>query len=241
MGSGTRRSLFVALAFVAVLGAGWGAGGRAGATARRVDDLTIARAGLLGTADFPAGFNGSPSTTSSHRDNLQLARGVEGCNAYRSLQKSTTPLPQATSLQYDGGQRSISNEVDVFPSAKAASAALTLYAKPSVAGCLEQLFEKRLEQDPKLRARLDDVTVQLDRQAIAGLGDDSVVYEGSLVLTGTDGSRRQVGIGTAAVRVGRAVDAVSYSTEGADLTGVLTPAIDASVARVRTALARSSS
>ena len=36
--------------------------------------------------------------------------------------------------------------------------------------------------------------------------------------------------------VGRAVDVVTYSTTGGDLTGVLTPAIDASVARLRSVL-----
>jgi hypothetical protein len=41
------------------------------------------------------------------------------------------------------------------------------------------------------------------------------------------------------VRVGRAVDAVTYTTGGAALTDVLTPAIDASVSRLRSALARS--
>jgi len=113
-----------------------------------------------------------------------------------------------------------------------------LYAKSSVVGCLENLFEKQTRQDPTLQSTLDDVMANLDRQDIAGLGDQSVVYEGSLVLTDTDGSKSQIGIGSAAVRVGRALDVVVYTTDGTSLTDVLTPAIDASVGRLRAAPAR---
>ena len=57
-------------------------------------------------------------------------------------------------------------------------------------------------------------------------------------LTASDQSTAKIGIGVAAVQVGRAVDAVTYRTTGEDLTEILTPAIDASAARLRTALAR---
>jgi hypothetical protein len=59
------------------------------------------------------------------------------------------------------------------------------------------------------------------------------------MITGTDGSSTQVGIGNAAVRVGRAVDDVTYLTTSTPLTDVLSPAIEASVARLRTALSGS--
>ena len=88
---------------------------------------------------------------------------------------------------------------------------------------------------------LRGTAVTLERQDIAGLGDDSVVYEGNMVLTGTDGSTVHLGVGNAAVKVGRVVDDVTYLTTDAPLTDVLAPAIDASVARLRTALARTSS
>ena len=69
----------------------------------------------------------------------------------------------------------------------------------------------------------------LERQAISGLGDDSVVYEGSLDLTGADGKRSQVAMGSVLVRVGRATEAIVYFAQGSDPTDVLAPAIDASV------------
>jgi hypothetical protein len=237
MGSGLHRStraLVVAFVLLALAATAAGAASQSG-------DAAIARAGALVTSDFPEGFKPSTPTAQSHADNIRLARGVEGCGPYVALQKSVAPLPQVRSPQFTYLTLGIQNEVDVFPSERAASAALVLYAKPSLVGCLENLFEKSMRQDPDTGKTIDDVVVQLDRQDIAQLGDDSVVYEGSIDITGTDGLKSTVGIGSAAVRVGRAVDVVTYSTTGDDLTDVLTPAIDASVSRLRSALDRSGS
>lgn len=230
MSSGLRRSTrAIAGAIVVVVSFAASAASAASESA----DTASTRAGVFVASDFPAGYSASPASTKSHADNIRLAKGVDGCGPYVALQKSLTPLPQAASPQFDNGMHTVANEIDVFPSDRAASAALLLYAKSSVVGCLESLFEKQARQDPRLRTSLDDVVVDLDRQDIAGLGDDSVVYEGTIVLTGTDGSTSRVGIGSAAVRVGRVADVVVYSTTGTDLTDVLTPAIDASVARLR--------
>ena len=213
----------------------------AAGAASQSEDTAIARAGSFVASDFPAGFEATASSEKSHADNIRLAKGVDGCGPYVTLQKSVSSLPQAKSSRFADATRSVGNEVDVFASDRAATAALVLYAKSSVVGCLENLFEKQARQDPESRDSIDDVVVELDRQDIAGLGDDSVVYEGSIVLTGNDGSTTEVGIGSAAVRVGRAVDVVTYTTTGEDLTEVLTPAIDASASRLRSALARSGS
>jgi hypothetical protein len=238
MGSGLRRSTRAfAVAIVVVVSFASSAAGAASQSA----DAASTRAGVFVASDFPPGFSASAASTKSHTDNIRLAKGVDGCGPYVALQKSLTPLPQAKSPQFDNGMHTVSNEVDVFPSDRAASAALVLYAKSSVVGCLESLFEKQARQDPAPQGSLDDVVVDLDRQDIAGLGDDSVVYEGTIVLTGTDGSTTQVGIGSAAVRVGRVADVVVYSTTGADLTDVLTPAIDASVSRLRAAQTKGTS
>jgi len=225
------RALAAAFVLTALLATAAGAASQSG-------DTAIARAGAFVASDFPAGFEGSPSSSKSHADNVRLAKGVDGCGPYVALQKAVTPLPQVKSPRFDDGTRTIGNEVDVFATDRAAGATLLLYAKSSVVGCLENLFEKQARQDPELRDSIDEVVVNLDRQDIAGLGDDSVVYEGSIVLTGTDGSTSEIGIGSAAVRAGRAVDVVTYTTTGGSLTDVLTPAIDASVSRLRAALAR---
>ena len=126
----------------------------------------------------------------------------------------------------------------MFKTDRAASDALALVAKPSIVGCLKKLYEKQLRQDPALKGTLDNVVVSLDRQDIASLGDDSVVYEGTIVLTG---SRRLDPADPRRhwrpCRSGRAVDTVSYPPTSADLAEILTPAIDASVGRLRAALA----
>ena len=251
MGSGLRRFtralaaslVFTTLSALAATGAAAAsppASPAASPAASQSGDAAVARAGTFVASDFPAGFEATPSSAKSHADNVRLAKGVGGCGPYVTLQKAVTPLPQVKSPRFDDGTRSISNEVDVFPTDRAATAALALYAKSSIGGCLESLFEKQVRQDPDLRG-LDDVVVNLERQDIAALGDDSVVYEGSTALTGTDGSSQKIGIGSAAVRVGRTVDVVTYTTTGGSLTDVLTPAIDASVSRLRSALARSGS
>jgi hypothetical protein len=212
-----------------------GAGAIPAAAARSGDDLEIAKSGTLVVTDLPAGFSTKPDTDSSAAEKIRLAKGISGCAPYVALQKTIAQLPSARSASLEDATRKVSNEVDVFKADRAASAALALYAKPSLVGCLEKLFEKVLLQNPEIGSG-DDVVVTLERQDIAGLGDDSVVYEGTVVLRGSDGSTEQLGIGNAAVRVGRAVDAISFSTSGADLVEILTPAIDASVGRLRAAL-----
>jgi hypothetical protein len=214
------------------------ASGTAASAASQAGDTSVARSGVLVASDFPAGFTASAASTKTHADTIRLAKLVDGCAPYISLQKAVTPLPQAKSPRFGDGARDIGNEVDVFPTERGAAAALVMYSKPSVVGCLEHLFEKQTRLDPSQRGSLDDVVVKLDRQDIAGLGDDSVVYEGNLTLTGTDGSTRQLRIGSAVVRVGRVVDVVTYTTTGDSLTDVLASAIDSSVARLRSALTR---
>jgi hypothetical protein len=235
MGHGLRRSTRALVAAVVIAAVSCTVT-NAGAASQNAD-AAMARAGVFVASDFPASFHTQPGSNSSTSDTVRLAKGVDGCGPYVTLLKASIPLPQARSSRFGDAARSVSNEVDVYASERAASAALTLYAKSSVVGCIENLVEKQILQDPKTRASLDDVVAKIDRQDIARLGDDSVVYEGSVVLTATDGSTSQIGVGSAVVRVGRAVDVVTYTTSGTDLTDLLTPAIDASVARLRAALA----
>jgi hypothetical protein len=202
----------------------------------RGGDVQIAKAGTFVVADFPAGFAQRAATPSSSAENIRLAKGVPGCAPYIALQKLTGAQPQARSSDFADDSRTISNEVDVFKTDRAAGDALALFTKPSMVSCLQQLFKKQVGQDPKTKGKIESVSITLDRRDIAGLGDDSVVYEGNMVITGTDGSTAQIGVGNAAVQVGRAVDDVTYLTTSAELTEILTPAIDASVARLRTVL-----
>jgi hypothetical protein len=203
----------------------------AGASSQAAD-TAIARAGVFVVGDFP-GFASQPSSSITHADQVAMAKGIDGCSPYVTMQKRLQTVPLAASLQFTDDGGSFGNEVAVFPTDRAASALLGLAAKSSMVGCLENYLEKQFRQ--QRQAGVDDVSATLERQAISGLGDDSVVYEGSLDLTGADGKRSQVAMGSVLVRVGRATEAVVYFAEGSDPTGVLAPAIDASVARLRAA------
>lgn len=238
VGSGRVRGLR-ALAIVAACAsfALFVSAATAAGAAPRSSDLGVARAGLFVASDFAAGFTAAAPPDTTHTDQISMARGVEGCGPYVAIQKKLTVTPTADSMQYSDHGRTIGNEVAVLASDKAAASFLVLYEKPSMVGCLENYLEKQFRRSSG--SQLDDVTVALERQDIAGLGDASVLYEGVATLELTDGTSAKLSIGTAVVRVGRAIDSILYSTSGASLTDVLTPAIDASVGRLRTALTRS--
>jgi hypothetical protein len=206
-------------------------------------DRKIAKAGVLVSSDFPAGFASQPSGAESNAAVAKLAKGIPGCAQYIALKKATDQQPQAKSLDYEDSTRQVSNEVDVFPSAAAARGALALYATTSVPTCLERLFTKLLTQtyakDPKTKGKIARIAVTITPQAVSGLGDNSVVYEGNAKITGKDGTTEQIGLGNAAVLAGRAVSDFDYVTTGAGLNEVLQPAVVSSVARLRAALSRS--
>ncbi len=224
------RALAVACALTALATTAAGA-------ASQSADTAIARAGSFVASDFPEGFEATAPPDTSHADQIAMAKGVEGCGPYITIQKRLVTTPSAGSQQFGDTTRTFGNEVDVFPSDKAATSLLGLYEKPSMVGCLENYLEKQFRRsgDPQV----DDVTVELDRQDIAGLGDASVVYEGTAEYVLIDGTTTRVALGNATVRVGRAIDSILYFSSGAEVNDIVSPAIDASVSRVRTALARS--
>ena len=87
----------------------------------RSNDAQIAKAAILVAADFPEGFASQPPDDSTYADNIRLAKGVGGCAPYIALEKATAVLPQANSALFSDGSCSVSNEVDVFKTDRAAS------------------------------------------------------------------------------------------------------------------------
>jgi hypothetical protein len=233
MGSGRRRAsrlLAVACTIVALAASAAGA-------ASQGADANVARAGRFAASDFPQGFQASPPPATAHADQIAMAKGVDGCGPYVTIQKRLLSTPSADSSQFGDGARTFGNEIAVLPSEKSAIAFLGLYEKPSMVGCLENYLEKQIRLSRG--SKIDDVNVNVQRQDIAGLGDDSVVYEGTMSIVMSDGSTTKTSIGNATVRVGRALDTVVYSSNEPNVTDVLAPAIDASVVRLRSALTRS--
>lgn len=208
--------------------------GGAGA-ASKTADAKLAKAGVLTSGDFPDGFRGKARDTSSDKANAKLAKSIPACTPYRALQKLTDAQPQAKSQEFEDDSRQISNEVDVFGSVSAAKKAMALFANADVETCLNTLFEKVLVSQLG-KSQVESVDVAISRQDVDPGGDDSVVYEGNATVNGTDGSQQSFGLGQAAVRVGRGVDAFSYFTSEASLTDILQPLIDASLGRLEDAL-----
>jgi len=235
-----RRPGFFASSFVALVVVTSVASAANAANTASTSDTDAAKAGVVVAADFPAGFTGKASSSASTAQLAKLAQGISSCKGYAALQKVIDAQPRAKSRDFSDGSRDVSNEVDVFATDAKASAALARYGDASVPTCLEQLLGKVLTQqyakDQSTKGKIRSVVVTLSPQDVSGLGDSSVVYEGSARITGKDGSVVQVGLGNAAVQVGRAVSDYTYTTSGADLTTVLQPAIDQSVTRLRAAL-----
>lgn len=235
MGTGLGR-----VGVVALVGTVVSVGFASSATASRSSDQQLAKQGVLLQSDFPDGFTRKAPDNSSDAEVAKLAKGTSGCGTYIALQKLTDAQPNAKSQDFEDDSRQVSNEVDVFKSVKSADAALAIYARASVPTCLERLFTKLLTQqfakDPSTKGKIARVAVTLGRQDVGGLGDDSVVYEGSAKVTAKNGTSHTLGIGNAAVRVDRAVSDYTYTTTSGDLTEVLQPAIEASVSRLQDAI-----
>jgi hypothetical protein len=208
------------------------------AAASKASDTKIAKPGVFVIADFPSGFKAKARDTSSDKANAKLAKSIPECAPYRALQKLSDAQPQAKSQDFEDDSRQISNEVDVFASASSAAKGMALFADPDGETCFNKLFKKVLTaQLAKSKTKFSSLDVTISRQDVDPGGDQSVVYEGNATVTLADGSDVQFGLGNAAVRVGRAVDAFTYFTSSAPLTDILQPLIDASLGRLQDALA----
>jgi hypothetical protein len=207
-------------------------------------DVQLAKTGVLVPTDFPAGWTSEKATGLSDAAIIKLASPISSCSKYVALKKLTHATPKANSPEFSDQSRQISNEVDVFSSPAKAGAAVTLYGSKSVATCLERVFTKvftqQLAKEPNTKGKVKSVMVTLEAQSIAALGEQNVVYEGNVQVSLKDGTTEQIGLGNAAVRVGRVVDDFTYQTTDAPLTDVLGTLVDASLARVQAASASSS-
>jgi len=225
------------VATMAILVAVSSGAGVADAAPKSSDDAAIGRAGTFVLNDFPTGFTSEQPPTKSTAVQIREAKSIAGCGPYVSILKAADTGASAQSPQFKDNSRVVGNGVDIFRTPRVASGLLTLYSKPSMVGCLERSLQQQFASDSANVGRIDRVDVKLQRLAISGLGDGSVVYEGTVTVVGTKGESAQLLVGTAMVQVGRAIDLVFYSTSNDPVTEILTPAIDASVTRLRTALA----
>ena len=201
-----RRCAVIAVA--TVLGAG---GDRP--RARRVVTLRRRRrsreAGVLVRRRLPRGLrppNRSPGTSHAEQ-HPPWRRASSGCAPYITLQKAHHHRPAGSLRRVHRHDPGVGNEVDVFRSDRAASELL---------GPVREAEHRRLPEEAVREAPCCRIPTSRGRSSpppstsSARTSPVSVTTASStraqVVLTGTDGSTASLGIGNAAVRVGRAVE-----------------------------------
>ena len=226
-------ALFVSMALAGVAALRWLAARPRRAHARQGRRADRRGRDASSLVDFPAGFRRErvdrrPRTPTTSR----RRRGSAGARRTSRCRRLTAALPQARSRRVQGRlahgqQRGRRVPAPTAPPSDALAPLRQVEHRRLPGEAVREAASARI---PTPQGSVDDVLVTLERQDIAGLGDDSVVYEGS---DGAHGHRRldddRSASAIAAVQVGRTVDAVTYLTTGEDLTEILTPAIDASI------------
>ena len=215
-----------------------GAAGAGGAT--RAADTQIAEAGLLTASDFPAGWTETPRDSSDDGEIDQVAKKVGSCKRYLTLRATGKKQPRGESAEFELGGSQVDNSVAVFASTASANSAMKLFAHPTVLTCINllftQVFTSVLADDPTTRDAVTDVTVNVEKADVGQVADSARAYEGTVVLTLQDGSEQTIGLGTAAVRTGRAVALYSYVVDTAEVVQLLPGLVDSSIARLSAAL-----
>jgi hypothetical protein len=201
-------------------------------------DQQLARTGVLQPTDFPAGWEQTPRAPTSDTELDAQAAKIPSCKPFRTFSATNRRQPRAQSENFDEGQSSVTNTVSVFPSTAPAVAAIATFRDARIPGCLERLFtavyRKELAKKPKTAKQLKSVMTTLGREAGIRLGDEAVVYQGTLDVALRNGTRQTIGLGLVAVRTGRALAGYSYTSDK-DISAALQPAIVASVTRLQQA------
>ena len=232
-----RRVVAVVVVSVAALFA-TAAGETTTTAAGTSTDEQLARTGVLQQTDFPAGWQQTARGPASDTELDAQAAKIPSCKPFRTFSATNRRQPRAKSENFDQGQSSVANTVSVFPSTDRAVAAITTFRDARITGCLERLFtaiyRKELEKEPKTAKQLKSITTNLGRQDGIRLGDDAVVYQGTVDVSLKNGAKQTVGLGLVAVRAGRALAGYSYTFDQ-DISAALQPAIVASVTRLQRA------
>ncbi len=212
------------------------------ASAASSNDAKIAQAGVLVSSDLPTTWSQHKRDTSSDKATAAAAAKIPSCKAYRSFRQSLDSVKRsrAESPDFELGQSSFNNTVNVFANEKSASRALAMFGSSSIATCTDKLFtvlfQKQVASDKKTAAQVQGIEVDVQPYDITNYGDDTVAYEGSATVTFKDGTTLQIGLGNTAVRVGRAVSDYSYTLFEQDAVDALSPAVEKSIARLQAAL-----
>jgi hypothetical protein len=206
------------------------------------NDTQIVQAGVLVASDLPATWSQHPRDNSSDKKADAAAAKIASCKTYRAFRASLQAVKRSRvqSPDFELGQSTFLNTVDVFASDAAANKVLTTFNNSSIPDCVDKLytvlFRQQIASDKTTAAQVKGITVSVEPYDIANYGDDTVAYEGSATVAFKDGTSLEIGLGNTAVRVGRAVSDYSYTVFDQAAIDALSPAVEKSVARLQAAL-----
>ena len=201
-------------------------------------DEQLAEAGVLQLSDFPSGWKQRARGPEADAAVERQAAKVASCNAFSAFAAANRRNPRARSGNFDFGQSNVTNNVSVYPTIAKARAAVTKFRNAKMSRCLEGLstvvYRRELRARTSIAEQLESVTTEIAREEGIRLGDDAVVYQGTVDVGLENGTTQTVGLGFVTVRVGTALAGYAYTTD-TDISAALQPAIVASVTRLQRA------
>lgn len=206
------------------------AGGVADASVRgsRSNDAAILRAGVIVAGDVSPGWLQSkqPSTT-----NDTVIRRIPACKQIAAENATVRAgVPSARSAEFSdpssrNGETAVASAVYAFKSVGGAAKYLAAFKAQPALKCVDTLAQ--LEAGSQAHATSSRV------RDLSQVGDDSVIYESTFNGPSRQGPAVTLTTDTAAVRVGRAVVALSFFNAGARRLPQGTAIINAVVGRLQ--------
>jgi hypothetical protein len=172
------------------------------AAAKPLSTSAILKAGVLSARDVPSTWVSTPRTAAPD----PFPRGAV-CRTLAAAERVARRSPHAASPQFSdpesGNTTEADNSVYALPSAAAAHRYLAAYAAGTASACFQLVLTDAVGTSASVA--LVPLTTQL-----AGLGDESAGYEGT--VQGTNGAGQAVALvaDVVAVRVGRAVTVFEF-------------------------------
>ena len=231
LSSSATLALVVSGLAVSALVVGAPAGAGAVSTGGSSSNSQIAKAGVLVSADLPAGYVQKKHDTSSDKATQKTASKIAECKKLAAFFQTVKKYKQAKSPDFDQADTTISNTVTPFPSASKARSAMGTYTAAGLPACFGKLLAKVVASQGA------QVTADIKQVGGVDVGDQAVAYEGPVDIAAKDGSTARLGFGTLAVRVGRVVDVYTYSHAAeTDVSTTLENAVQSSLTRLQQAL-----
>jgi hypothetical protein len=210
------------------------------AAAATTTDKQLASAGVLVQSDFPAGWTTKARAKTPDSALDKAAAKIPSCKPFIAFGKANKKNPRAKSPSFDQAHSDVANSVSVYPSDVKAEATVRTFSDARMPDCLQKLFNAayamQLRKDEQTAAQVDSISTTIAELPDIRIGDQAVVYQGTVDIYMKDGSTQIVALGFAATRVGRAVAGYSWTSD-IDISDVLQPAIVSSVNRLQDAQA----